>query len=78
MSNKQVGYLILAFSGLLFAIEVYSLKFLQLIEFDINTPEVFESPFDFLGDSAILIAILITIGVFVFGLCLTRNKKSND
>lgn len=79
MGNKQIGYIILSFSGLLMAIEVFSLKFLYLIEYSINTPQVIESPFGFIGDPPILIAILITLSIFIFGLFLALNvKKSNN
>ncbi|HWQ99141.1 MAG TPA: hypothetical protein VN538_13745 [Clostridia bacterium] len=79
MGNKQIGYIILSFSGLLMAIEVISLKFLYLLEYSINTPQVIESPFDFIGDPPILIAIVITLSIFIFGLFLAlKIKKSNN
>jgi len=79
MGNKKIGYIILSFSGLLLAIEIFSLKFLYFIEYSINTPQVIESPFDFIGDPPILIAILITLSIFIFGLCLAvDNKKVNN
>jgi len=79
MGNKKIGYIILSFSGLLMAVEIFSLKFLYLVEYSINTPQVIESPFDFIGDPPILIAILITLSIFIFGLFLAvNNKKSNN
>lgn len=76
MGNKRIGYIILALSGLLLSIEIFSLKFLYLIQYDINTPQVIESPFDFLGDPPILLAVLITLSIFIFGLRLAVDKKN--
>jgi len=84
MSKKVAGYLIMALSGLLFAVEFYTLKFLYIAEYGAHTPYLRGSPVEgspplaYLGEPAVLIAFLITAGVFLFGLYLVLTTEKNS
>lgn len=75
MKRKEIGYIILTVSGLFLALIIYSLKYIYLIEYNAKTPNVIDSPISYLGEPVIIIAILITICVTIFGLCLAIRKE---
>lgn len=78
MKKVELGSIAVIFGGLLLSLELYGLKFILLME-RISGVAWRESPLDYLQEPNVILAILITIGIIIYGVALIIiDKLSKD
>lgn len=74
-SKKSIGTLAIILGALLLSLEVYSLKFIQLLDMKI-TGRCFTFCSEYITIAPMSVAILITVGVIIYGIVLINLFKN--
>lgn len=71
MKKSYIGYLAIIFGSLILSIELYGLKIIHIAE----RPYIYiQTPFQYLLDSSIGIAVFITLLIIVIGIVLIYRE----
>lgn len=78
MKQYKLGYFAIICGSLVLSLELYGLKFVYLTERISGFPWK-TAPLDYLTESNIRLAVLITVGIIVLGIVLlVKEKVSNQ
>lgn len=75
MKKNTIGWIAVIFGGLSLSVEIYMLKFIQMIEAYAGFPWRHSSAAEYIFDPVILLSLLITAFIMLLGIILIIRKQ---
>lgn len=73
MTKSAVGSFAIIFGGICLSLELYALKFIQILERSSGSAPIY--PLDYATETPMSIALIISISIIIYGISLSRSKS---
>ncbi|OHW61674.1 hypothetical protein EUAN_19940 [Andreesenia angusta] len=75
MTKSAIGSFAIIFGGICLSLELYALKFIQSLEFNTGSANLY--PLDYATEAPMSIALIISISIIIYGISLSRSKSDS-